>query len=106
LRIVSGQIEATTSNTTNSLASSFRDHRPYPAGGFPNRIAISFASATPSNLQGVGGVARFLRSNAASKLAVTNRSRRVSTVRTDQSKASAIFASGQPGPSASALSKI
>src|SRR3954447_37310 len=106
LRTVSAQIEGTTSNTTSSSANNCNDHRPYPAGGFPNRMAISFASPTPSSLCGVGGIARFLRSNAASKPAVTNRSRRFSTVRTEQPYASAIFASGHPGPSTSALSRI
>src|SRR6185312_3694368 len=106
LRTVSAQIEGTTSNTTSSSASNCNDHRPYPAGGFPNRIAISFASPTPSSLRVVGGVARLFRSNAASKPVVTNRSRRFSTVRTEQPYASAIFASGHPGPSASALSRI
>src|SRR3954447_10091112 len=106
LRTVSAQIDGTTSSATNSSASNCNDQRPYPAGGFPNRIAISFASPTPSSLRGVGDVARFLRSNAASKPSVTNRSRRFSTVRTEQSYASVIFASGHPGPSASALSRI
>src|SRR5262245_9536005 len=106
LRTVSAQIEETTSNATNSSASNFNDHRPYPAGGFPSRIAISFASPSPSSLRGVGGVARFLRSSAASTPAVTNRSRRFSTVRTEQSYASAILSSDHPGPSASALSRI
>ena len=98
LRTVSAQIEGTTSNSTSSSASNCNDHRPYPAGGFPSRIAISFASPTPSSLHGVGAVARFLRSNAASKPAVTNRSRRFSTVRTEQSYASPIFTSGQLWP--------
>src|SRR5438445_13824042 len=47
LRTVSGHIDATTSNATSSSASSCNDHRPYPAGGLPNRIAINLASATP-----------------------------------------------------------
>jgi len=106
LRTVSAQIEGTTSNATNSSASNCNVHRPYPAGGFPNRIAISFASPSPSSVRGVGDVARLLRSNAASKPAVTNRSRRFSTARTEQPYASAIFTSGQLSPSASALSSI
>src|SRR5713101_1848022 len=106
LRTVSGQIDATTSNATNASASSCNDHRPYPAGGLPHRIAINLASAMPSSLWGVGAVDRFLRSSATSKPSVTNRLRTVSTVCTRQSYASAIFISDHSGPSASALRSI
>src|SRR5262249_7591360 len=106
LRTVSGPIDATTSNATNASASSCNDHRPYPAGGLPHRIAINLASAMPSSLWGVGAVDRFLRSSATSKPSVTNRLRTVSTVCTRQSYASAIFISDHSGPSASALSSI
>src|SRR2546428_482081 len=106
LRTISGQIDATTSNATNASASSGNDHRPYPAGGLPHRIAINLASAMPSRLWGVGAVDRFVRSSATSKPSVTNRLRTVSTVCTRQSSASAIFLSDHSGPSASALSSI
>lgn len=44
-------------------------------GRIPNRMAISFASASPSSIQGVGGSWRFLPSRASSKLSVTRRLR-------------------------------
>src|SRR4051794_1406999 len=106
LRTVSGQIDLTTSNATSSSANRCSDHRPYPAGGFPNRSAINFAAPSPSSLGGVGGVPRFLRSNAASHPSVTKRSRRFSTVRTEQPCVAAILASVHSGPSASARSRI
>jgi hypothetical protein len=93
-------------NTASSSANNCNDHRPYPAGGFPNRIAISFTSPTPSSLHSVGDVARFLRFNVASQPVVTNRSRRFSTVHTEQTYASAIFAFSHLGPSASDLSRF
>src|SRR5262249_60846140 len=62
LRTVSGQIDATTSNATNASASSCNDHRPYPAGGLPHRIAINLPSAMPSSLWVLGAVDRSFRS--------------------------------------------
>src|SRR5262245_19866978 len=69
-------------------------------------MAMSLASACPSSLQGVGGWGRFLPSRANAKPSVTRRLRTFSTVWTRQLNASAIWASGQWGPSASALSRI
>ena len=57
-------------------------------------------------LGGVGGSWRILPARASSKPSVTRRLRTFSIVCTRQLKASAILPSDQPGPSASALSRI
>src|SRR5271154_6566399 len=106
LRTVSLLIESTPSKATRTAADSGTVQWPYPTGGLPGRMAISFASPSPSSLAGVGGNSRFLPSRASSKPSVTNRLRRFSIVCTRQLNASAIFVSGHPGPSASALSRI
>jgi hypothetical protein len=44
-------MESTTSRATNSSASNCNVQRPKPAGGFPNRMAISFAFANAIELR-------------------------------------------------------
>ncbi|MEX0670592.1 MAG: hypothetical protein WD060_09070, partial [Pirellulales bacterium] len=53
---------------------------PKPAGGFPNRMAITFASAAPSSNFGVGDTAAFLRTSGPSKPSRTKARRTFSTV--------------------------
>ena len=51
-----------------------------PSGGVEQASLMSWASARPSKIGGVGGVVRFLGSRAASQPSSTNRSRIFATV--------------------------
>src|SRR5208337_1908816 len=103
-RTVSWLIDSTISNVTTCSASSRRLQLENPGGGGPRRIAITFASCSPSSNFSRGGSRRGWPLSVNSNPCVTNRSRMFSTVWVRQSNASAIFASVQSGPSASAFS--
>src|SRR5260370_26369670 len=105
-RRVSWLTDATISNSIPLRANSRSDQLAYPGGGEPRRIAMTFASCSPSNSLGVGGWVRLIPFNACSKPHSTRRRRTFSTVLLRQPNASAIRRSVQLGPSASALSRI
>src|SRR5205085_371170 len=92
-RIVSWLIESTISNSTTFSANSRRLQLANPLGGGPNRIAMTWASCSPSSALGRGVCSRDLPSRVTPKPNVTNRSRMFSTVLVRQPTASAILAS-------------
>src|ERR1051326_451801 len=102
-RTVSWLTASTISNATARSASRRRVQLAKPFGGGPSRRAMILASSSPSRtlprMRLLG-----LPWSATSNPSVTKRSRRLSTDRVRQSNASAIWASVQFGPSASAFS--
>jgi hypothetical protein len=54
-RIVSGLISSTFPSSTTRLARSRRDHRKWPLGGFPRRMAINWLSCRPFKVFWRGG---------------------------------------------------
>ncbi|AMV39205.1 hypothetical protein VT85_17340 [Planctomyces sp. SH-PL62] len=100
---MAGSIESTTSSSTSLSASNFIVQRAKPSGGGPHARADRCASWAPSSLRywrPVGG----RRSTAVASPPRVNFLRTRATVATRTSNASAIRPSGQPSPSASALS--
>src|SRR4029434_1952262 len=97
---------STMASSTTCSANNRNDQLANPWGGWPRRNAMTFASCSPSSRFCRGGVWGFSPCRAISKRAVTRRCRMFSTVLVRHKKASAIFASVQLGPLASALSRI
>src|SRR5246127_671644 len=64
--IVLSLARSTIFNSTTLSSSNRSDHPACPGGGGEQAKAINFASFSPSNIGGTGGVARCLRVNTAS----------------------------------------
>src|SRR5690606_30622800 len=109
LRTVSGQTLTTTLSRQSSSTSSFRVHRWYPAGGSLQHKVMSLASATPSSLGAMGGVARCFRCKQELKPSAAKRWRTRITCRSESPTFWAMCQSGlgdSPRRSSSARSRI
>src|SRR5215213_2899298 len=107
VRTHSGLMAPTTSSATSRSAKSFKVQRSRPSGGGLHAKATRRASCAPSSLRYCRPVGRW-RCRAASRPSSTNAWRTRWTVDRPTSTASAILASGQPGPLSawSALSRM
>src|SRR2546425_7264710 len=78
-RTVSWLIDSTISSATTCSANNRNVQFPNPGGGDPRRIAMIFASCSPSSNFGHGGLSRASPSSVTSNPLLTNRWRMFST---------------------------